>query len=69
MLTRPKRLKRVMGKAERRARRNGPRSEFIVMCENIAMAEAARFEKLAREREEREWQRTRMQVLAGRVAA
>lgn len=35
-------LKRVMGKAERRARRLGPRSEFIVMVEAAAIAEEKR---------------------------
>jgi hypothetical protein len=64
----PKRTKRVMGKAERRARLAGPRSEFIIMCEHIAAAEALRFERFEREREAREWQVRRKETL-GRVAA
>jgi len=44
----PRSIKRVASKAWRRARRNGPRSEFIIMCEGIQHREL-----IARDRAER----------------
>jgi len=67
-MTRQKTLKRVMGKAERRARRSGPRSEFIVMCERVALDEQIRRDRADRIRHESEAQRRREVAVSTRAA-
>lgn len=58
-MTRHKSLKRVLSKAARRARRHGPRSEFIVMCECIAERERRQADAVAHARFEAELRRNR----------
>lgn len=58
-----------LNKANRRQRRHGLRSEFILMCERIAQEDAVRLGRLERLRREIEEQRAREREAADQFAA
>lgn len=57
-----------LAKHNRRLRQNGPRSEFITMCENIADQEEARRSRAERLRREIEEERARQRAISGCAA-